>query len=134
MEIINSEFRKNVLSYCCEKKVYIATQDCAGCLEQCKFVIDKPIAFHKWLLDLAKEQNDPVQFLIELIRGLLINEQNPSAFELLDMVDIGEQHFNRDSLKRAATMILDTHFISNRVDAIKMIPQIKENKKKNKPN
>lgn len=134
MEIINSEFRKNVLSYCCEKKVYIATQDCAGCLEQCKFVIDKPIAFHKWLLDLAKDQNDPVQFLIELIRGLLINEQNQSAFELLDMVDIGEQHFNRDSLKRAATIILDTHFISNRIEAVNKITNIKHNKNNNKLN
>ena len=134
MEIINSEFRKNILSYCCEKKVYIGTQDCSGCLEQCTFVIETPIAFHKMLLDSAKEQNDPVKFLIELIRGLLINDQNTAAFELLDMVDIGEQHFNRDSLKRAATMILDTHFISNRVDAVNSIPKIKESKKKNKPN
>ena len=135
MEIIlkskNSEFRKNVLSYCCKKKVYLGTPDCSGCLEQCKFVIDKPIAFHKFLMEQIKGQDNPVQFLIELLRKLLVEDQNTSAFELLDLTDIGEPNFNRESLKRAATMVLDTFYISNRVDAVNRIPNIKENKNNN---
>tara|TARA_R100001244_G_scaffold19724_3_gene20560 strand:+ start:5378 stop:5746 length:369 start_codon:yes stop_codon:yes gene_type:complete len=109
MEIINSEFRKNVLSLCCEKKVYLGTQDCSGCLKQCAFVIEKQIAFHKWLFEQSKGQSKPVEFLTELLRTLLIEDQNASAFQLLDMTDIGEQHFNRESLGRAAQMIYDTN-------------------------
>ena len=134
MEIINSEFRKNVLSYCCEKKVYLGTQDCSGCLEQCKFVIDKPIAFHNWVIEQSKGQDDPVQFLIELLRKMIIEDQNTNVFELLDWVDIGEQQYNRAGLKRVAIMLLDTHFVSNRVDAVNRIPQIKDNKNNNKLN
>tara|TARA_R110000765_G_scaffold170050_1_gene274987 strand:- start:2 stop:412 length:411 start_codon:yes stop_codon:yes gene_type:complete len=136
MEIINSEFRKNILSRCCEKKVYLGTQDCSGCLEQCKFLIDKPIAFHKWLLEQSKQQDDPVQFLIELLRSLIVNDQNPNVFELLDMVDIGEQQYNRACLKRIANMLLETFYCkkSNLIDAVNKIPSIKENKKNNKPN
>ena len=136
MEIINSEFRKNVLSYCCEKKVYLGTRDCSGCLEQCTFVIDKPIAFHKWLIEQSKGQDDPVQFLIELLRKMIIEDQNQMVFELMDMVDIGEQQYNRAGLKRIAIMLLDTNMIVNNLKrkAVNSIPQIKENKNNNKLN
>ena len=122
MEIINSEFRKNVLSYCCEKKVYLGTRDCSGCLEQCTFVIDKPIAFHKWLIEQSKGQDDPVQFLIELLRKMIIEDQNQMVFELMDWVDIGDAQYNRATLGRVATMLLDT------LDVSFVNRKIKENK------
>tara|TARA_R110001583_G_scaffold103537_1_gene250798 strand:- start:15936 stop:16346 length:411 start_codon:yes stop_codon:yes gene_type:complete len=136
MEIINSEFRKNILSHCCEKKVYLGTQDCSGCLKSCKFLIDKPIAFHKWLTKQSDGQNDPIHFLIELLRKMIIEDQNTNVFELLDMVDIGEQQYNRAGLKRVAKMLLDTNIIENDLTrkAVNSIPKIKDNKNNNKLN
>lgn len=129
MEIIKSEFRKNVISYCCQKDIYLNTIECSGCLEQTTFLIKEPTAFHKYLIDQCRNQENPDVFLTQILRGMIIKDQNPQAFELLDWVDIGEKQYDASSLKRVSLMLLDTNFVTTRIDAVNSIPTIKNNKK-----
>ena len=48
---------------------------------------------------------------MSLIRLEIINKQNPQAFELLEMVDIGESQFNKATLQRAADILINTDII-----------------------
>tara|TARA_R110000764_G_scaffold57978_4_gene126126 strand:- start:828 stop:1241 length:414 start_codon:yes stop_codon:yes gene_type:complete len=135
IEIIDSEFRSGVVSCCCKKEIYLNTTECSGCLrDNANFMIKELTAFHKWLIQQQQGNKDPVQFLIELLRALIVNDQNQHVFELLDWVDIGENQFNRAGLKRVAIMLLDTNIIANdlRSKAVNSIPSIKQinNKKK----
>ena len=135
IEIIDSEFRSGVVSCCCKKEIYLNTTECSGCLrDNANFMIKELTAFHKWLIQQQQGNKDPVQFLIELLRALIVNDQNQHVFELLDWVDIGEQQYNRAGLKRVAIMLLDTNIIANdlRSKAVNSIPSIKQinNKKK----
>ena len=135
IEIIDSEFRSGVVSCCCKKEIYLNTTECSGCLrDNANFMIKELTAFHKWLIQQQQGNKDPVHFLIELLRALIVNDQNQHVFELLDWVDIGENQFNRAGLKRVAIMLLDTNIIANdlRRKAVNSIPSIKQinNKKK----
>lgn len=107
MEIIQPEYRKNILSNCCSAKVYENTDECRACLEHCSFIIETPTAFHQWLL--VTSEHDHKQ-LIALLRNEIINNQNPQVFELMDMVDIGESQYNSETLERVADLLLDTKF------------------------
>ena len=97
-------------------------------------MIKELTAFHKYLIEQSKGNKDPIQFLIELLRAMIVNDQNQMVFELLDWVDIGEKQYNRAGLKRVAIMLLDTNIIANdlRRKAVNSIPSIKQinNKKK----
>ena len=126
MEIINSEFRENVISYCCQKDVYLDSIECSGCLEQTTFLIKEPTAFHKYLIENCKEEKEPIKFLVELLRKMIIDDQNQMVFELMDWVDIGDPQYNRATLERVAIMVLDTNFVTNRIDAVNSIPNIKQ--------
>ncbi len=135
IEIIDSEFRSGVVSCCCKKEIYLGTTECSGCLrDNANFMIKELTAFHKYLIEQSKGNKDPIQFLIELLRAMIVNDQNQMVFELLDWVDIGEKQYNRAGLKRAAIMLLDTNIIANdlRRKAVNSIPSIKQinNKKK----
>tara|TARA_R110000803_G_scaffold59599_2_gene118376 strand:- start:10874 stop:11278 length:405 start_codon:yes stop_codon:yes gene_type:complete len=125
MEITKSQFRKNVVSTCCQKEIYLETIECSGCLEQTTFIITEPTAFHKWLIQQAKGNDDPVVFLVEFIKGLIIKDQNKLVFELMDWVDIGEPTYDSKTLKRVAIMLLDTNLITSRIEAVKNIPSLK---------
>lgn len=132
IEIIDSEFRTGVISSCCKKEIYLNTTECSGCLkDSATFMIKEPTAFHKWLIKQTYGDSDPIKSLIELLRALIVNDQNQHVFELLDWVDIGENQFNRAGLKRVAIMLLDTHIITNdlRRKAVNSIPNINEEKK-----
>ena len=129
IEIIDSEFRSGVVSCCCKKEIYLNTTECSGCLcDTAKLMIKDLTAFHKWLIEQTYGNEDPIKSLIELLRALIVNDQNQHVFELLDWVDIGENQFNRAGLKRVAIMLLDTHIITNdlRRKAVNSIPSIKE--------
>ena len=135
IEIIDSEFRSGVVSCCCKKEIYLNTTECSGCLrDNANFMIKELTAFHKYLIEQSKGNKDPIQFLIELLRAMIVNDQNQLVFELLDWVDIGEKQYNRAGLKRVAIMLLDTNIIANdlRRKAVNSIPSIKQinNKKK----
>ena len=127
MEIINSEYRKNILSNCCNESVFLNSTDCSKCLEPCSFILEKPTAFQKMLFTESKTKDDPIKFLIELMRNFIIKDQNQMVFELLDMCDTGESQFNRQSLERVADVIMQT---SKKINMnITKLKQIKNNKK-----
>jgi hypothetical protein len=122
MEIINVEYRKNVLSNCCSCYVIENTNRCSGCNENCEFIIEDFTAFHKWILATARKQikgdeeisyEDELFKIMSLIRLEIINNQNPQAFELMEMVDLGESEFNKETLARVADMIINTDLMIN---------------------
>jgi len=130
MEIIQPEFRKNVISNCCGAKIYENTDECRACLEHCSFIIKNPIAFHQWLLITSDNDKDK---LIDLLRSEIIENQNPMVFELMDWVDLGENQYNNETLIRVAEMLLDTKHTTTIMDQeeTKVIPINKTKKKKN---
>tara|TARA_R110000824_G_scaffold139247_1_gene304271 strand:+ start:561 stop:962 length:402 start_codon:yes stop_codon:yes gene_type:complete len=120
MEITHIEYRKNVLSNCCSCFVIENTNRCSGCNENCEFILEELTAFHKWILATARKQikgdeeityQDEIFKIMSLIRLEIINKQNPQAFELMEMVDIGESQFNKETLARAADMLINTDFL-----------------------
>jgi len=120
MEITQIEYRKNVLSNCCSCFVIENTNRCSGCNENCEFILEELTAFHKWILTTARKQikgdeeityEDELFRIMSLIRLEIINKQNPQAFELLEMVDIGESQFNKATLQRAADILINTDLI-----------------------
>jgi len=127
MEIISSQYRRNILSNCCKAKVFLNSTDCSKCLEPCSFLLDEPTAFQKMLYEQSKTQDDPAKFMVDLMRNFIIQDQNQMVFELLDMCDVGESQFNRKSLERVADVIMQT---SKEINMnIKQLKQIKNKKK-----
>lgn len=121
MELINIEYRKNVLSNCCSCFVLENSDVCSGCNEHCEFVIEEFTAFHKWILATARKQikgneeisyEDELYVIMSLLRLEIINKQNPQVFELLEMVDTGESQFNKETLTRVADMLINTDLIT----------------------
>ena len=120
MEITQIEYRKNVLSNCCSCFVIENTNRCSGCNENCEFILEELTAFHKWILATARKQikgdeeityQDEIFKIMSLIRLEIINKQNPQAFELLEMVDLGESQFDKATLQRAADILINTDLI-----------------------
>tara|TARA_R110000787_G_scaffold45402_1_gene110737 strand:- start:1108 stop:1509 length:402 start_codon:yes stop_codon:yes gene_type:complete len=120
MEITHIEYRKNVLSNCCSCFVIENTNRCSGCNENCEFILQELTAFHKWILATARKQikgdeeityQDEIFKIMSLIRLEIINKQNPQAFELMEIVDMGESQFNKETLSRAADMLINTDFL-----------------------
>lgn len=120
MEITKIEYRKNVLSNCCSCFVIENTNRCSGCNENCEFILEELTAFHKWILTTARNQikgdeeityEDELFRIMSLIRLEIINKQNPQAFELLEMVDLGESQFDKATLQRAADILINTDLI-----------------------
>jgi len=130
MEIIQPEYRQNVISNCCGAKIYENTDECRACLEHCSFIIENPIAFHQWLLVTSNHDKDK---LIDLLRSEVIENQNPQVFELMDWVDLGENQYNTQTLERVAEMLLDTKHTTTIMDQeeTKVIPIYKTKKTKN---
>jgi len=107
MEIIEPEYRKNIISHCCKKPIYKDTIECSGCLEESILLIKEPIAFHQWLL--VSSEHDKTK-LIVLLRNEIIQNQNKEVFELMDMIDMGEQRYDSKTLERVANLLMDTKF------------------------
>lgn len=107
MEISKPEYRKNIISNCCGAYVYENTDECKDCLEHCSFILEKPTAFHQWLLVTSEHEKTN---LIALLRNEIVANQNQQVFELMDTVDMGEQNYNSETLERVANLLLDTKF------------------------
>lgn len=128
MEISKPEYREHVISNCCSCGIYEDTDECSDCLEHCSFILKEPTAFHKYLIFNSEDKENPVLFLMELMRGMLVNDQNQMVFELMDIVDIGEKTYNSQTLERVANMLLETKHTTKKMDDIKLlIKQKKEN-------
>tara|TARA_R110000822_G_scaffold51147_5_gene133078 strand:+ start:247 stop:660 length:414 start_codon:yes stop_codon:yes gene_type:complete len=111
MEIINTEYRNNIISNCCSCKIYIDSDTCSGCMEHCDFLLLELTAFHKWILMMAKKHNvtgDENKNIVELLRGEIIKNQNEQVFELMELADIGEQQFDMNTLNRCADILLQS--------------------------
>ena len=130
MDIIQPEYRKNVLSNCCGAKIYENTDECRACLEHCSFIIENPIAFHQWLLVESKHDRNK---LIDLLRSEIIENQNPQVFELMDLVDMGESQYGMNTIIRVSDMLFETKHTTTIMDQkeTKVIPINKTKKQKN---
>lgn len=124
MEIINNQYRENIISNCCSKKVYLNGDECSSCLEHCSFLIEEPTAFHKWLLKVCDNQHDKI---VAKLRNEILMNQNPQVFELMDMVDEGSIQYGNFTLIVVANMLLETKHTTQLMDGGKLIKQKKPN-------
>lgn len=113
MKITETEFRTGVVSNCCDAKIYDNTDECSDCLEHCNFLIEEPTAFHKWLIQSG--QSD-AELMEKILRAEIVEKQNPLAFQLMDLVDMGEKTFTFQTLIRAVDMIIETKYTTNFFD------------------
>ena len=114
MEISQVSYRERVVSSCCGKNIYENTDECSGCLEHCSFVLEQPTEFEKSLIAQHPELDE--NQLAEIMRIEITTTQNRNVFELMKIVDEGEETYNNETLKRVAQMLIETKNTTTNLD------------------